>query len=363
MRKTESGKGQRKMEDLKKQVTDLLCQLVQTPSLSGEEDAVADIIEEFLKNKGFDITRKHNNVWARIDSDPDLPVLLLNSHLDTVKAVEGWTIDPFQGSIKDGCIFGLGSNDAGASVTALLACFIYLSRQDNLPYNLVFAASAEEEISGKKGISSILKDLGHIDLAVIGEPTGMKMAVAEKGLMVLDCSASGQSSHVSHGSTNNAIYHAMKDIEWIRNYRFSKESEQLGTVQMQVTIINAGYQHNIIPDRCSFVLDVRSNELYTNKEIHEIIQDHLASKVVPRSFRLNSSAISLKHPVVQKGVSMGLEYFGSATLSDQAIMPFSSIKIGPGDSLRSHTADEFITIEELHEGISTYIELLSGLKI
>jgi len=352
-----------KTEELNKQATDLLCRLVQTPSLSREEDAVADIIEGFLENKGFAPTRKHNNVWARIESGQDLPVILLNSHMDTVKAVEGWSMDPFKAIIKNDCVHGLGSNDAGASLAALMACFIYLSEQENLPYNIVFAASAEEEISGKNGISSILNDLGPIDLAVVGEPTGMKMAVAEKGLMVIDCMATGKSAHVSHGSTNNAIYNAMKDLEWIRNYSFEKESEQLGAVQMQVTLINSGYQHNIVPDRCSFVLDVRSNEMYSNREIHEIIQDHLESKAVPRSFRLNSSSLHLEHPVVKKGLSLGLEYFGSSTLSDQALMPFESIKIGPGDSARSHTADEYIKISELHEGISTYIELLNGLII
>jgi acetylornithine deacetylase len=351
------------MEELNKLATDLLCRMIGTPSLSGEEDAAADIIEEFLQDRGFRTSRKYNNVRTLIEPDPDLPVILLNSHLDTVKPVEGWTRDPFRASIEDGRIYGLGSNDAGASLVALLACLIYLSGMEDLPYRMVFAASAEEEISGEKGICSILPELGQIDLAMVGEPTGMNMAVSEKGLMVIDCTAGGRSAHVSHGSATNAIYSAMKDIGWIREFRFGKDSQQLGPVQMQVTQIKAGYQHNIVPDRCDFVLDVRSNDQYSNEEVFGIIRDHLGSECRARSFRLNASAIPMDHPVVQRGISMGLECFGSATLSDQALMPFPSVKIGPGDSSRSHTADEFIMMSELHEGISTYIELLKGLKL
>ena len=345
------------------QAVELLCRLIATPSPSREEQGVADIIEGWLDEMGFRVMRKFNNVWSRIDSGKDLPVVLLNSHLDTVRAVDGWTVDPFSPVISDGRITGLGSNDAGGPLTALLSCFVHFARQSGLPYNLIFAATAEEEISGSEGISGILEELGHVDLGIIGEPTGMKLAVAERGLMVIDCSARGRSAHAGHGGGKNAIYLAMSDLEWIRTFSFERTSQLLGPVQMQVTQINAGSQHNVVPDLCDFVIDVRSNDRYTNEEILMVIRENLASEARPRSLRLNASSISPEHPVVRKGVSIGLPCVGSGTLSDQALLPFPTVKIGPGDPARSHTADEFITLEEMGEGISKYIGLLDGLEL
>ena len=305
-----------------------------------------------------------NNIWVNgKDWDPAKPVILLNSHHDTVKYTESWTIDPFLPIEKEGKLYGLGSNDAGGSLVALLAVFLALNEIKNKPYNLVFAASAEEEISGKNGIECIVNDLGDVDLAIVGEPTQMQMAMAEKGLLVLDCVAIGKSGHAAREEGVNAIYIAMDDIKWIKNYAFPKKSDFLGNVKMTVSQINAGYQHNVMPDRCSFVVDIRSNGLYTNEEIFKIIKKQLKSEVSARSFDLRSSQISIEHPVVQKGIKLGLGYFGSPTMSDQAKMPFPSIKIGPGDSSRSHTADEFIYIDEIYEGIDTYLELLKDLII
>jgi len=353
----------REKDDLARQATDILCRMINIPSVSMEENLVADLIGDELEKYGFIPQRKLNNVWARIDAGYRLPTILLNSHLDTVKPVKGWDTDPFHAEIHDNRIYGLGSNDAGASLVSLLATFVHLSGIPELPFNLVFAATAEEEITGQNGISSIITELGNVDLGIIGEPTGMRMAVAEKGLMVIDCTAFGHSSHVSHQPADNAIYNAIKDIDRIRNYQFQKTSPGLGDVQMQVTEISAGYQHNVIPDRCTFTLDVRSNDLYTNKEIYEILKDHLESTIIPRSLRLNSSSIPDSHPVVRKAVSMGMECFGSSTLSDQSVLPFATVKIGPGDSGRSHTANEFIEVEEIAGGIETYVRLLTGLKI
>ncbi|MFC2138036.1 M20 family metallo-hydrolase [Bacteroidota bacterium] len=341
----------------------LLKDLIKTPSFSRAENKSADLIQQFLKLKAYSINRKGNNLWVYGKNNKiDLPFILLNSHHDTVKPVESWTIDPFEPVEEKGKIFGLGSNDAGASLVSLLATFFYLDEiQKN--YNIVFAATAEEEISGAEGMHSIIDDLEKINLAVIGEPTIMQMAVAEKGLLVLDCTAEGKAGHAARDEGDNAIYKAQKDIEWIRKYNFPKKSELLGQVKMTVTQINAGIQHNIIPDNCNFVVDVRSNEKYSNKEIFEIIDKNTLSKVTPRSFRLNSSSIDLNHPIVKKGVEMGLTYFGSPTTSDQATIPWKSIKIGPGDSARSHSANEYIYISEIEKAISIYIELLKDLEL
>jgi acetylornithine deacetylase len=260
-------------------------------------------------------------------------------------------------------IYGLGSNDAGGPLACLLTSFVYLSRAEDLPYNLVFAASAEEEISGKNGISSILEDLGRVDLGIVGEPTSCKMAVAEKGLMVLDCLCRGSSAHAAAGLGTNAIYEAMGDLEWFRTFRFEKSSRWLGDVTMQVTQIDAGVQHNVVPDTCRFVVDVRTNECYDNRSVFEIIKDKVSCEVKARSFRLNPSSIPETHPVVQRGIKLGLEAYGSVTLSDQALLPFTTLKIGPGDWQRSHTANEFITIDEIKQGIQTYIKLLEGLEL
>lgn len=342
----------------------LLKQLIATPSLSREEDQTATLIFNFLKAEGALPQRKFNNVWASSIISEELPTILLNSHHDTVKPSLSWTLDPFQPLEKDGKLYGLGSNDAGGPLVSLIATFLALKDDPNRPYNLILAATAEEEVSGKNGIESILADLGKPDLAIVGEPTQMQMAVAEKGLMVLDCLASGISGHAARNEGINAIYKAIQDIEWFRTFQFDLKSELLGPVKMSVTQINAGTQHNVVPDACSYVVDVRTNECYRNEEALQVIKKHMKnSDVVPRSTRINSSFIPLEHPLVQKGLVLGLTYYGSPTTSDQALIPCTSIKIGPGDSARSHTADEFIYIEEIEKGIEIYVRLLTGLKL
>jgi acetylornithine deacetylase len=342
---------------------ELLVELIGIPSMSGEENMAADHLEGFLGSVGLKPVRRNNNVWLRHHVSDDLPVILLNSHIDTVKPVEGWTRDPYSAVLAEGRIFGLGSNDAGGPLVSLLAAYLHFSGQDDLPFNLVFAATAEEEVSGQNGVSGILDTLGKIDLGIVGEPTSCRLAIAEKGLLVLDCTSRGKSSHAASGEGSNAIYNAIPDLEWFRNYRFDKKSSWLGGVSMQVTQIESGTQHNVVPDACRFVVDVRTNEEYSNREVFEIICKNVDSEIEPRSFRLNPSSIPESHPLVRKGLGMGLETYGSFTLSDQALMPFTTVKIGPGDSLRSHTADEYIEEEEIRKGINTYIELLEGLKI
>ena len=345
------------------EATELLKKLIRIPSISREEGLCADLIENYIAENGYTVSRLKNNVWTIASGfDGNRPTLLLNSHIDTVKPVDGWTFDPFIPTEKDGKIYGLGSNDAGASVVALLHTFFLLS-QENQPYNLIFSATAEEELSGKDGIELVLKELPKIDFAIVGEPTNMQLAVAEKGLMVLDCTAHGKAGHAARNEGENAIYKALADIEWFRNYRFPNVSEFLGEVKMSVTQINAGTQHNVVPDRCTFVVDIRSNELYSNEEILEEIKKHISCDAVPRSTRLSSSATPLNHPIIVKAKETGREIFGSPTLSDQALMPFPSVKIGPGKSSRSHTADEFVEIKEIEQGISVYYELLSGLNL
>ena len=345
------------------EATELLKKLIRIPSISREEDLCAELIENYIAENGYTVSRLKNNVWTIASGfDGNRPTLLLNSHIDTVKPVDGWTFDPFIPTEKDGKIYGLGSNDAGASVVALLHTFFLLS-QENQPYNLIFSATAEEELSGKDGIELLLKELPKIDFAIVGEPTNMQLAVAEKGLMVLDCTAHGKAGHAARNEGENAIYKALADIEWFRNYRFPNVSEFLGEVKMSVTQINAGTQHNVVPDRCTFVVDIRSNELYSNEEILEEIKKHISCDAVPRSTRLSSSATPLNHPIIVKAKETGREIFGSPTLSDQALMPFPSVKIGPGKSSRSHTADEFVEIKEIEQGISVYYELLSGLNL
>ncbi len=341
----------------------LLQQLIATPSLSREEDKTASLIFDFLQKEDASPQRKLNNVWASSIISEKLPTILLNSHHDTVKPSSSWTLDPFQPLEKNGKLYGLGSNDAGGALVSLIATYLALKDDPDRPYNLIIAATAEEEVSGKNGVESILPELGKLDLAIVGEPTQMQMAVAEKGLMVLDCKASGVSGHAARNEGVNAIYKAMQDIEWFRTFEFKLKSELLGPVKMSVTQINAGTQHNVVPDACTFVVDVRTNEYYRNEKALQVIQKHVKSEVVPRSTRINSSLIPLEHPLVQKGSALGLTYYGSPTTSDQALIPCTSIKIGPGDSARSHTADEFIYLEELEKGIETYIKLLTGLKI
>ena len=343
---------------------DLLCRLIATPSPSREEKQTAEIIEQFLKEQGCTTFRKGNNIWVKSIIDEKLPVILLNSHHDTVKPVASWTRKPFEPVIENDRLYGLGSNDAGASLVCLMMTFLHFAKQKERTFNLIFAATAEEEITGKNGIALILDELGPLNLAIIGEPTQMQMAVAEKGLMVLDCETSGKTGHAARNEGINAIYLAMDDMDWLRKYRFPNPSPLLGEVKMTVTMINAGYQHNIIPDSCKYVVDVRSNELYKNTDLLEIIRKHLKNSIVtPRSTSINSSSIPMEHPVVQRGLSLGLTAFGSPTTSDQAQIPYPSMKIGPGDSARSHTADEYIELEEIDNGVEIYIQLLEGLRL
>jgi len=346
------------MNKLYQEAISLLKKLIETPSISRQEEKTADIIEVFLKDKGFEVKRKHNNVWVEFINDKSKPIVLLNSHHDTVKPVESWTRQAYSPDINNDKLFGLGSNDAGASLVSLMMTFIYLSKQKNTLYNYIFLASAEEEVSGINGISSVLSEIGEIDFAIVGEPTGMNMAIAEKGLMVLDCTAKGKAGHAARDEGINAITIAVDDIKKLENYQFQKSSELLGDVKLTVSQINAGIQHNVVPETCSFVVDVRTNEHYSNKEVYEIIDKLLKSNVKARSFRLNSSSIPGKHEIIQKGLDLGLKTYGSPTLSDQALMSFPSVKMGPGESARSHTANEFIYLSEIENGIKTYIELL-----
>lgn len=342
----------------------LLKSLISVSSLSRNEGEAAQIIRDFFIYSKVKYDLKVNNTWVRNRFwKKGLPVVLLNSHIDTVKPASGYTRNPFSPDVENGILYGLGSNDAGGPLVTLLAVFMHFNSIENLPFNLIYAATAEEEISGSDGLASILDELGPFDLAIVGEPTKMQMAIAEKGLMVLDCTAHGKSGHAAREEGDNAIYKAIADIEKIRSYRFEKISDILGPVKMSVTVINAGSQHNVVPDSCSFVVDVRTNEFYSNQKACEIITGIIDSDVVPRSFRLNSSGISVDHPIVQRGVRLGLSYYGSPTTSDQAVIPYPSIKIGPGDSARSHTADEFILISELEEGFRIYVDLLTDLKL
>ncbi|MBP1664926.1 MAG: peptidase [Bacteroidetes bacterium] len=342
---------------------ELLKRMISHPSFSREEKACADLIEHYIEEEGYIPSRIGNNVWILGSSyDSSKPTLLLNSHIDTVKPVDGWNFDPFLPVENEGKLYGLGSNDAGASVVSLLQVFFLLSKEKQT-YNLIFAASAEEEISGSNGMESLLKELPKFDFAIVGEPTNMQLAVAEKGLMVLDCIARGKAGHAARNEGENAIYKALVDVEWFKNYRFPKISEFLGEVKMSVTQINAGTQHNVIPDKCSFVVDIRSNELYKNADILAVINSNVSCEVTARSTRLSSSATPQNHPVVVKAKEMGIDIFGSPTLSDQALMPFASVKIGPGHSSRSHTANEYILANEIHEGIKKYFELLNGLSL
>ncbi len=341
----------------------LVRELIRIPSYSREEAKAADLMEELLTRYKQPVQRKHNNVWTEYRIRDENPNILLNSHIDTVKPVAGWKRDPFSPEMEADRIYGLGSNDAGGPLVSLLACFLFYAGKKDLPYNLIFAASAEEEISGGNGVASMLNDLGIIDLGIIGEPTLNKMAVAEKGLMVIDGKSHGSSAHAASGKGKNAIYETMKDIEWISSYQFQKTSEWLGDVTMQVTMINSGTQHNVVPDICSWVADIRTNERYPNKEVFEVIKQNMKGEVSARSFRLNPSFISTDHPVVKRGLELGLECYGSLTLSDQALMSFPTLKVGPGDWNRSHTADEYIFVDEIRQGIINYIHLLDGLII
>lgn len=340
----------------------LLRSLISVSSFSRNEEEAAQIIRNFLTELGIPYQTQVNNTWVKNQFWKEgLPVILLNSHIDTVKPASGYTRDPFSPDVQNGILYGLGSNDAGGALVTLLAVFVHFNQFDNLPFNLIYAASAEEEISGTNGLESILCELGKLDFAIVGEPTKMQMAIAEKGLMVLDCTSHGKSGHAAREEGENAIYKAIADIEKIRNYKFEEVSEVLGAVKMSVTVINAGMQHNVVPDLCTFVVDVRTNEYYSNQQAYEIIDQLIDSDVAPRSLRLNSSGIPVDHPIVQRGISLGLSYYGSPTTSDQAVIPYPSIKLGPGDSARSHTADEYILISEIEDGFKIYVDLLTNL--
>lgn len=342
---------------------ELLKKLIAIPSTSRDEKAVADFYERYMKDAGLKVNRVENNLWIGPENiDAEKPTLMLNAHMDTVKPVNGWVHDPFAPTEENGRLIGLGSNDCGGGLVSLLAVYSQLTQKEQ-PYNLIYAASAEEEVSGKNGMELLLKSLPKIDVALVGEPTGMKMGVAEKGLMVLDCTAHGKAGHAARNEGDNAIYHALVDIDWFKTYRFAKESDVLGPVKMSVTMINAGTQHNVIPDQCTFVVDVRTNECYTNQQVLDEISLQVFCDVKARSTRLNSSHIDLSHPIVVKGREMGIEMFGSPTLSDQALMSFPSLKMGPGESSRSHTAEEYITKEEIESAVQTYITLLDGLEL
>lgn len=341
---------------------ELLRRMIATPSVSREEERTADLLAEFLTSRGVDpVHRSHNNVWVRNRwFDPAKPTILLNSHHDTVKPNSAYTRDPFAPDIEAGKLYGLGSNDAGASIVSLIAAFLHFYEAEGLRYNLCLALTAEEEVSGRNGIESILPELGELSFAIVGEPTGMELAIAERGLMVLDCVAHGKAGHAARNEGENAIYRAMQDIEWFRTYRFPQESQLFGNVKMSVTVINAGTQHNVVPAECRYTVDVRVTDRYTNEEVLEIVRSHVASDVTPRSTRLKPSYIDPSHPIVAAGLALGRHTYGSPTTSDQALLSIPSLKMGPGDSARSHSADEFVYLAEIEAGIDQYVAMLEA---
>lgn len=337
----------------------LLQELISIQSFSREESQTADAIVKFLEDRNIKTHRKLNNVWAyNLHFDAAKPTILLNSHHDTVKPNAGYTRDPYAPEIEEGKLYGLGSNDAGGCLVSLIAAFIYYHDQEDLSYNLCLAATAEEEISGVNGIECILPELGALEFAIVGEPTLMNLAIAERGLLVLDCTVHGTAGHAAREEGDNAIYKALKDIEWFRNYRFSKVSNVFGPLKMTVTMINAGSQHNVVPALCTFTVDVRVTDAYTNEEVLKIIKHNVDCEVKPRSTRLKPSSIDIAHPFVQSGIKLGRSTYGSPTTSDQALLSIPSVKIGPGDSARSHMANEYVFVNEIAEGIQLYIEML-----
>ncbi|MHA4893883.1 M20 family metallo-hydrolase [Pedobacter sp. PWIIR3] len=347
------------IEKLQKDSLELLKQLIRIQSFSKEEDKTGDAIEQFLQQRDIKTHRKLNNIWAyNKHFDASKPTVLLNSHHDTVKPNSGYTRDPYDALIEEDKLFGLGSNDAGGCLVSLIGTFLYFYDQQNLAYNICLAATAEEEISGNDGLECILPDLGELDFAIVGEPTQMNLAIAERGLLVLDCAATGRAGHAAREEGDNAIYKALKDIEWFRNYKFSKVSDVFGPLKMTVTIINAGSQHNVVPATCTFTVDVRVTDAYTNEEVLKIIRTNVDCEVTPRSIRLKPSSIDKEHPLVQAGIALGRTTYGSPTTSDQALLSIPSVKVGPGDSGRSHMADEFIYVDEVAEGIALYIAML-----
>lgn len=350
------------MEELKLEALEFLKKLISIKSYSREEEGTARLFEALFLEKGINYSKLKNNVWVKNKYfDPKKPTILLNSHHDTVKPNAGYTKNPHEPLIEDGKLYGLGSNDAGGPLVSLLAAFLYFYERSNMKYNFIFLASAEEEISGPNGVALVKEQLGDIDFAIVGEPTLMDAAVAEKGLIVVDCEAKGQAGHAAREEGVNAISIALEDINWINNYTFPKVSDTLGVVKMSVTLINAGTQHNVVPDRCSFVIDIRVTDAYSNKEVIQILKENLKSEVTPRSLRLNSSSISVDHPFVRASKKYETNTYGSPTMSDQALMPWLSVKMGPGDSARSHSADEYIYINEISKGIEKYVSILEEL--
>jgi len=346
------------IDKLKQRGLELLKKLIQTPSFSGEEEKASRVIQQYFSDFGIKYATLHQNVYAfNRYFDPQKPVILLNSHIDTVKPNKGYTRHPFEPVIENGKLYGLGSNDAGGPLISLLNTFIYFYNRKNLKYNLIMAATAEEESSGPNGLNRLLKHLPPIDFAVVGEPTQMQMAIAEKGLLVIDAYAPGKAGHAAHDNTDNAIYNALDDIQTLRHVQFKKESPLLGKVKVTVTQINAGEQHNVVPASCHFVIDVRVNEKYTNREVFEILDQQTKSRLQARSFHLNSSSIRPDHPFVLAGIKYGRSTYGSPTLSDQSVLNCPSLKMGPGNSKRSHSADEYITLSEFFEGIELFIPI------
>ncbi len=350
-------------QELVSEAVGLLKRLISTPRVSRQESDAASVVEAFLAGAGLAPIRYGNNVVVRpLEPDAAKPALLLNTHIDTVKVTSEWTRDPFAPTVDGDRLYGIGSNDDGASLVSLIQAYRVLSQRPQA-YNLIFAASAEEEVSGKGGMEMLVPLLGRVDVALVGEPTGMQPATAEKGLMVLDVTAHGRSGHAARNEGDNAIYRALDDMQWFRTYELPRVSPLLGAVKMTVTIVGAGTQHNVVPAECTFTVDVRSNECYTNQEIFDIVRQHVGSEVKARSFRLSSSSIDADHPLVRRCLALGRTPFGSPTLSDQALMPWPSMKMGPGMSQRSHTADEFICLSEIDEAIRLYIEVFDGLVI
>lgn len=346
---------------LYEQAVSLLKSLIATPSFSSEEDKTAVLIAGFLMKNQIPFHRENHNLWAfNKHFDEKKPTLLLNSHHDTVKPNKAYTLDPFEPMEADGKLFGLGSNDAGGCLVSLLATFAYFFEKEDLPYNIVMVASAEEESSGANGLNSVLKHLPEIELAIVGEPTLMQLAIAEKGLLVLDVDVKGTPGHAAHVNHDQAIYKSLPVIEWFKDYEFKEVSEVLGPVKMTVTQINAGQQHNVIPSVCSLVVDIRVNDCYTNQEILDVVIANVEAEVRPRSMHLNPSKIEKDHPLVLAGIELGRTTYGSPTLSDQSVLSCQSMKLGPGDSLRSHSADEFIYLSEIAEGIELYIKIIEG---
>lgn len=352
------------LEQLTTEAVELLRRLIATPSVSRDEKEAADIMEAAMKSYGMKPERCGNNVWVRSEAwNDDLPVVMLNAHIDTVKPVASWSRDPFKPELEGDVLYGLGSNDCGGGLVALLQVFRYLeecaARGEQQKYNFVYLASCEEEVSGVNGIRSVISMMPKIDVAIVGEPTGMQPAVAEKGLMVLDMVAHGKSGHAARGEGINAIYEALDDMVWISDYKYKKVSDFLGPTVMNLTVVNSGTQHNVIPDECRMIVDVRTNEFYDNEDVFRFIDEHTKSDCKARSYHLRSSHIEMDHPFIQCLVAMGKVPFGSPTLSDQALMPWPSFKLGPGESSRSHSADEFIRVSEIRDAIETYLKLIA----